>query len=376
VRYTLGNYDATIVSKAQVILITGNEETALFCRTVADSIRKHNSQLGDLWVCDTLSEFEQKARTPAFFGRWWYSGNADRLTGEDKRAFDRLLKNPADYGTAVLVGLEFAKYRILTRRTRKSPVAHEISASFPNRRFLIRYVQQEVNRLGAKISQGAAEAFVWRLGENYSKYDYYIELLVSELPRGVTEVQKPHIMATLKGVKGASFDDFLKYLLRPLSSGELKRTTKLFQSYGCMVEDGAAQTLRKLHYKSLQYLELRRLINEGYIPVGVSFTVDALAKMLEIKDDDDESTSTKKKKKAGSLFSYRDVLQWSDLKLKREIEIAAQVPLADWYTIAILSSKRCNTDIEAEYVLFDILTRSRRTNVLSHLKGGLSNESL
>ncbi len=364
-RYSLGRYDFKIVSKASVVVITGNDETALFCRTVADQIRQHNSAQGDLWLCESLAEFEQRARTPAFFGRWWYSGSADRLSAEDKKALDRLAKKPVEYGTAVLIGVEFMKYRGATRGAKTSPYVHEITTSFPNRKYLVSHIQREVLLRGSKISQGASEAFIWRLGDSYSKYEYYIDLMISELPEGADEVKIANVTQTLKGVQGASFDDFLKYLIKPMSNGDLKRSTKLFKIYQIMIDEGATKTLRKLHKKALQYLELRRLINEGYIPVGVTFSTEALTKLLAIPEEEpDEDGKVEKKKKSGdSKFTYKDILQWSDMKLKREVEVAAQAPLADWYTIVLMSGKRYVTDIEAERILFDLMTRSRRTDI-------------
>ncbi len=364
-RYPLGRYDFKIVSKASVIVITGNDETAVFCRTVADLFRQYNSAQGDLWVCESLADFEQKARTPAFFGCWWYSGSADRLSAEDKKALDRLVKKPVEYGTAILLGIDFMKYRGVTRGAQKSPHVHEITTSFPNRKYLIAHIQREVELRGSRISQGAAEAFIWRLGDSYSKYEYYIDLMIAELPTGATEVKTDNVVQTLKGVQGASFDDFLKYLMKPMSNGDLKRSTKLFKIYQLMIDEGAAKTLRKLHKKALQYLELRRLINEGYIPVGVTFSTEALTKLLAIPEEepDEDGKVDKKKKSSDGKFTYKDILQWSDVKLKREVEVAAQAPLADWYTIVLLSGKRYVSDIEAERILFDLMTRSRRTDI-------------
>jgi len=371
-RYQLGRFDYNLVSKAAVVVITGKDETAVFCRMVADLIRTYNNKMGDLWVCETLAEFEQKARNPAFFGRWWYSGSADRLSAEDKRALDKLVKKPVSFGTAVLTGVDFSKYRSATKGTKASQQVHEITTSFPSSKYLLAHIQREVLLRGAKISQTAAETFMWRLGEFYSKYEYYLDLLISELPKGVQEVKKDHVIKTLKGVQGASFDDFIKYLMRPLSNGDMKRTTKLFQTCSCMIEDsGAAKTLTKLHNKAIQYLELRRLINAGYIPVGVHFTVEALTKLLQVKEEPDEEDdkSAKKRKSSDGKFTYKDILLWSDMKLNREVAVAAQAPLADWYTIVLLSSKRCTSDLEAERILFDIITRSRRTDIMENNEG-------
>lgn len=367
-RYSLGRFDTSIVSRAAIVVITGNEETSIFCQRVADLIRQKNSEAGELWTCDSLAEFEQRARTPAFLGRWWYSGSADNLSAEDKRAFDRLLKKPVEFGTAILTGVDFLKYRKITKGLKMLSYAHEIMTSFPSERYILSYIQQEVYLRGAKISQDAAKTFMWRLGEMYSRYPYYLDLLVSELCS--KEISKEHVLATLKGVQGASFDDFFSYLLRPLSSGKLNRTTQLFQTCRCMIDDmGAVKTLNKVHKKALQYLELRRLINEGYIPVGVSaYSVEALSKLLKVNDEaveaEDEAKSVKKGTKVDGQFTYKDILRWSDGKLNREVKIAAQAPLADWYTVALLSGRRCRTEMEAERVLFDIVTRSRRSDVL------------
>lgn len=364
-RYVLGNYDLKLISKAAVVILTGNDETVVFCSTLADLLRQANSAQGDLWTCESLADFEQRARAPAFFGRWWYSGSADRLSAADMKALDRLLKKPVEYGTAVLTGVDFMKYRLVTRGSKASPYVHEIATSFPNSKYLIKHLQREVILRGSKISQKASDAFIWRLGDSYSKYEYYIDLMIAELPTGDTEVTTDHVVQTLKGVQGASFDVFLKYLMKPMTNGNLKRSTKLFRVYPAMLDDGAASTLRKLHKKALQYLELRRLINEGYIPVGVAFTTAALAKLLGIKEaEPDEAVKVERSKKPGtSMFTVKDVLQWSDLKLKREVEVAAQAPLADWYAIVRLSGNVYATDLEAERVLFGILTRSRIENI-------------
>jgi hypothetical protein len=355
------------------VVLTGNAETASFCREVADRIRER--QVGDLWVCPTLAEFEERARFPAFLGSWWYTGSADRVSQEDLKAYNKLLKNPAVYGTAVLTGTDFTKYKSLTRGTKHSTKVHEVSTSFPGRQFLVNLVQRGVIARGSKIAPGVAESFIWRLGESYSKYEYYLDRLIAELPRGAKEVTSKNVTDTLKGVTGASFDDFLKYLLRPMTEkgAEIVRANKLFKSYKCMVDDGAAKTLRRLHNRALQYMEIRRLINEGYIPYALkdTYTVEKFAKNLgEQPEESEEDKEANKKKKAGVKFSRWDILQWGDTKFRREVDIASKVPIADWYIIALLSSKRCNSDEEAEFVFFDILTRSRTNSVEQIITGG------
>ena len=88
------------------------------------------------------------------------------------------------------------------------------------------------------------------------------------------------------------------------------------------MREGPAKVLRKVHQKAMQYLEIRRLINEGYLPVGVKYSVAAFAKLIgnpEEKDDNlDEETSEggkKKKKDSSGVFTYKDILNWSDYKL-------------------------------------------------------------
>lgn len=367
-RYTLSQVDYTIVSRACVVLLTGKDETADFCRMSSDIIRSHNAVQGELWVCETLAEFEQKARTAAFFGRWWYAGSADRLSPEDKRAFDRLVKKPAEFGTAVLTGMDFMKYKGLTKHCKKSMYIHELSTSFPSRRFLLAHIQREVKLRNALISQGSAEAFIWRLGESYNLYPRYLDELVAGLPKESREITKHQVSEHMKGVQGASFDAFLNYLLKPLSTGDLKRTNKMFQTYKALLNDGSVSLLRRLNTKSLMYLEIRRLVNSGYIPVGVEYTVDSFVKLLRLPEEEDSEEGVdveKPKKPAGYKFTYRDMLSWNTTKLRREVDIAVQTTLEDWYTLALLSSKRCYTEMEAEQVLYSILTRSRRSGVLS-----------
>ena len=357
-RYYLGNLNYELIGLAGILVITGNAETVGFCRDISDQIKKCNERAGDLWKCDTLTEFEEKARYPAFFGRWWYTGSADSLSPADAKALIKLIKDPVDYGTAILTGTDFTKYRKHTRLLAKAPRAHELVASFPSDRFLIKHVQREITVRGCKIAPGIAKRFIHRLGDSYTLYAYYIDLLISELPKGVVEVKKEHIDATLKGFTGTSFNKFVEDLLRPLPNNELKRSLALFKSYDVVREEGPANVLRKLHYRAKQYMEIRRLINEGYIPTGVDFTVAEFTKLLK-DNSDDEETDTKNKKQ--TKFSAKTIQQWSDQKFWREVRIASKTTIADWYTIVKLSDLPYATDLEAEIALFNIMTRTQRT---------------
>ena len=365
-RYSIGNVNYELISRAGLIVVTGKPETVDFCREASDLIKSHNEAMGSLWLCETLTEFEQRARVPAFLGRWWYTGSADNLSAQDKKALDRIVKKPIEYGTAVLIGTDYTKFRNATKGLRRAGQAHEISTSFPSERYLIRYVQRKVTSKGYKIAHDNAKRFIRRMGAFYPKYDYYIDLMVSELSEDDWELSRGIIDKTLRGVTGATFDSFMKYLTKPLSSGDMKRTTELYKNYAIVREEGPAKVLRKLHQKSLQYLEIRRLINAGYLPVGIDYSVAAFEKLLGKKEQDDdfeEEASEEKNKKdnKSSRFSVKDILTWSDYKLNQEIAMAATLPLSDWLAIALMSDVPYATDEQAEMILFDIMTRSRRT---------------
>ena len=359
-RFRIGSVNYELISKSGLIIITGKPETVDFCREAADLIKAHNEQMGTLWDCETLTEFEHKARVPAFLGRWWYTGSADNISASDKRALEKLIKNPVEHGTAILTGTDFNKYRNATRGLDRAPQAHEIATSFPNEKYLIKFVQRKITSKGYKIAYGSAERFIRRLGVLYSKYDYYIDILLTNIPEGVVEVSRDTIDRVLKGVTGASFETFMRQLINPLSNVNLARTVGMFKSYSIVKEEGPAKVLRRVHYKALQYMEIRRLINAGYLPVGVTYSVEAFSKLLDLKEDDTEDT-VGKKKKASNKFTYKDILKWSDSKLNREITMASEAPLSDWFVIAALSDVPFATDAEAERILFDIMTRSRRT---------------
>jgi hypothetical protein len=346
-RYKIGQCDYGLLAASPLTLISGNDETARFCQEAADEIRRR--QQGEVWTCTSLAEFETHARRPAFLGRWWYSGSADRLAPTDKAAFKRLIEKPVTTGTAILTGTDFSKYRDLSRAVRHHVYTHELSASFPSRAYLVSYIKRRIEARGGCISQGASEDFIRRLGDSYSQYDYWLDCLMDDLPHG-SEVKSPYIHTMLKQVQNASLDDFIMYLIRPLSNGDLVRTRKLFKCYRCVIESGAYTALRRLNRRAVQYLELRRLINEGFIPVKVSFTVDDLQKLI--------GNPPEIARKTGG-FSRWDILAWSDGKFRREVEIAASAPLADWFRISLLSAKQCNGDDEAERIFYDILTRSQ-----------------
>ena len=65
-RYSIGGVNYELVSRAGLIVITGKPETVDFCREASDLIKSHNEAMGILWSCETLAEFEQRARVPAF----------------------------------------------------------------------------------------------------------------------------------------------------------------------------------------------------------------------------------------------------------------------------------------------------------------------
>jgi hypothetical protein len=312
-------------------------------------------QNSPLTVCESLDDFVANSHVPAFFARWWYVGSADNMSNREMAAFEKLLKAPTEYGLAILVGTDYRKYSKLARYLRNATQSHEITASFPSRRYLVGRVMRGMERRGYSIAPGAADEFVRRMGVLYASYDFYLDQLVAQVKTGIA-IRKEDVAVTLKGVTGASFDDFIEALVRPLSAkgGEIKRANKMFKSYAAIIEGGAVKALQRVHRRAVQCLEVRRLINEGYVPVGFDFPVESLARMLG--DPPEWSEDAKK-----PLFTRWDTLSWSDWKLKREVALAASTSLADWWLIVFLSARRCYTDTEAEIAFYDILTRSRRT---------------
>jgi hypothetical protein len=129
---------------------------------------------------------------------------------------------------------------------------------------------------------------------------------------------------------------------------------------------GARSALRGLSRRSAQYLEIRRLINEGYIPAGTEFSAESVRKMIGEPPErsDDIGISFDRARGTKRAFTRWDMYAWGDVKIRREVETAASTSLADWYTINRMSSKPCVSDEEAEIVFFDIITRSRQVSTV------------
>jgi len=273
-------------------------------------------------------------------GKWYCKVYWGNLTKKQKEYVQEYMKSPNKNGYLMVVIEGYGDYRFFlrSRLLMNSKESHLIQLSFPNRKILREIVMELFKDRGVSLTEEAAELFVMRMSNAYDDYGNIIDRVMEMVSGGV--IDKKIMEKGLKGVENYVIDDFIEFLLRPLSGPEISKNRKVYKMYGALVREmGAKAVLMKTRYKVDELIEFRRAINNGLIPIQVRFSVEEAKKRLG-----EES-------KLGKI---------ADFRFRKLAELASKTSLKDWFYMQTLLSRvsGMTSDEECERILFTLVHRT------------------
>ena len=301
-------------------------------------------------------------------GKWYCKVELSMLNKKQKEVLNKYLKNPSPNGILAVVSNNWKDYReyLKNRALLYSKNCHIIQLTFPNKQVLKSIVKQEINSRGYGIDSSAINFFIMRMSSAYEDYPQVLDDICEthkikleeqdkkskkqgkqEKHETSTKITVYDIKSYMKGIENFIVDDFIAELLKPMVS-DITNSKKVLKMMIALEDD---LTAKELVYSVLnkinEYIELRILINSGYIPVGINFFFNSVIKGLPDND----------KKK------YENVNEWL---FRKKVEIASSTSLKDWEYMKIILMKAIENnrvsesvlDTKCQKALYEVATRS------------------
>ena len=301
-------------------------------------------------------------------GKWYCKVELSMLNKKQKEVLNKYLKNPSPNGILAVVSNNWKDYReyLKNRSLLYSKNCHIIQLTFPNRQVLKSIVKQEINSRGYEIDPSAINFFIMRMSSAYEDYPQVLDDICEthkikleeqdkkskkqgkqEKHEASTKITVYDLKSYMKGIENFIVDDFIAELLKPMVS-DITNSKKVLKMMIALEDD---LTAKELVYSVLnkinEYIELRILINYGYIPVGINFFFNSVIKGLPDND----------KKK------YENVNEWL---FRKKVETASSTSLKDWEYMKIILMKAIENnrvservlDTKCQKALYELATRS------------------
>lgn len=276
-------------------------------------------------------------------GKWYCKASWETMNKKQREYVMEYMKSPNSNGYLIVVIEKYADYRFFLkhRLLANSKESHLIQLSFPNRAVLKDIVIERFRRRGATISVEAAELFVMRMSASYEDYERITEKVLTMFSGEITQKD---MEKALKGVENYIIEDFIEFLLKPLSGSEIQKNRKIYKMYGALVREmGAEEVISKIRYRVDELIEFRVAINRGIIPIQVRFSVEEAKQRLGEEH---------------KLFKV------PDFKFRKLAYIASQTSLTDWFYMQTILTKagngryRMRDKEEYERLLYTLVHRS------------------
>lgn len=307
----------------------------------------------DLLNAVDFSTFMQVIGVASINGKWYCRVELSTLTKKQLEQFNNYIKNPSENGILVVVSTEWKDYRYIlkNRSLRSGKHVHLMELSFPNKNILKTIVNQMFADKGLKITISAIEFFMTRMGSAYDKYDETIEMIADQKPD--SEVTVAMLTDYMKGIEYFDINDFMDYLVKPMSSDKTNGKKILKIMMALESELGAKQLVYSTLKKIDENIEYRILINKGIIPIGIHyFYKDVIDDVINYYGKDTDK---------GKAFDK--INEWS---FRRKAIMASLTSLRDWqYMHMILESAIGNNkvseaemDMKCQKALYELCTRS------------------
>lgn len=336
---------------SKVLYVCGSY--SLFNNQAIDRMKKHIEQLCreklknvmlesendlDIKEFDILLDFDEFMRNikvRAFVGKWVCIVDYKMLTTKQKNQLKEYIKKPSENGLMVIESNDYVDYKdiLKDRVIKQSSEVHALKLSYPSKTIVSRMVREELK--DKHISEKAMQLFILRMGTNYDEF----ESMIHRVKDSEDKVIDLDLMKSLlAGVENYAVDDFLLALLKP-PRGRRTSRKPLFTMMGSLIEDlGAVKLLRYLIRSIDNLIMFRVLINDGYVPGDLTYS------LVEFKEQLDKDSP---------------ILRMSDFAIRKHIKIALRTSLRDlFYMKLLLKSCRGYSDEQVERVLISTIHRA------------------
>jgi hypothetical protein len=348
-------YDAKMYESARVMIVTGNNN--VFNNIVIDKLRSmcksdeddeidlrlasefQISEFNSNGNTVDFNEFIEVVKSPSLSGKWFCSVNYSMLSAKQIEQLKNYSKQPSEYGVLVVCINEFKNYRSYLRDSiyRNSNVSHLMQLSFPTRSILKEIVRNMFDSRGMSISSQAIELFVSRMGNRYDDYAEIIDKI--GLDREGTNISYDDMVTEMKGITAYQLDDFIVRLTEPIESTKIVPKRKIYTMEKELAKDmGVRKLVYSLKSRISCIIDMRQAINNGVVPVEVTYSVDEAKEILG------------KDSKLYSLNRYA---------FKKVADIASRTSMRDWLFMWLIldSVSDKSSDIGFEYAIYLLIHR-------------------
>lgn len=257
----------------------------------------------------TFNEFMNVVKTPAVSGRWFCSVNYNFMTKKQREMLDKYIKKPNKNGMLVVVIEDFMDYRsyLNSRGLADNKNSSIIQLSFPRRDILKLLVSKLFRDRGYEVADKALDLFIMRMSSAYDEYEETIDTICDNV--GSKKISLIDMKSAMVGIENYVLDDLLLQLTVPMNSNRISTRRKIYKMMASVTEDlGARKVVNKLKRKLSDIIEMRIIINNGYIPIMIKYSADESKGRLPEGHKFNKLTSFSFKRLAylASLTSLRD----------------------------------------------------------------------
>lgn len=312
----------------------------------------------------SLDNFIKFINTPCLTGKWYCNIDISMLSKKQVEWLKTYIKDPSENGVLVITGSDWKTYNIWLNNKilEKSKFSHVVQLSYPNKGMLQGIVKDLFKSRGYILDNRSAELFVMRMSSAYNDYSYIMDRVEQMYEPG--EINYDAMVDALKGVENYVIDDFIKRLLIPLKNDTVSGRKKVFKMLGVLEEEYTPERLvYKLRSEIDMYIEFRRAINEGYIPIKVKYSVQESKSLLEksivtSKElDTDDTDGSKSNAKQNQVVER--MIKLADWRFKQMAYIASQTTLKDWLYMKLILMNTNKFDKNTyTKVLYALVTRT------------------
>lgn len=357
--------NSEMYNKSRVMFVTG--QYAVFNSFVVDKFKEYyrttvsntdstiipDFGYEEINTTETLNsidfdDFLSVVNTRSLNGKWFCNVQFSTLSKKQIGLLEDYYKKPSDNGVLIVNFTEFKEFmKYLRDKTLKSSESSNlIKLSFPNVKVL-NYVIKSL--LGdTTIEPKAIKLFIMRLGKNYNEYSS----LLGKMKINYVNITYKDMLYELKGIENYTIDDFIIKLSTPLKTDKLSKRKKIYAIERALINDiGYKSLLYKVKDKINDLIEMRVLINNGHIPIGIKYNISKVQKILP------EKHTLKKVSEYNFRFLNEVALKYSlrDLIIIKCILNTIVISKASNFECAkVLHSIINRTSFEKERILNDI----------------------
>lgn len=286
--------------------------------------------------------FIDVVKMPNINGRWICVTSLNELTKKQLEKLNTYIKSPSENGLLVVTSVEFKEYsKYLSNRSLCfGSRSHIIQLSFPSRQKLVDIVNKIFLDYNLEVTKDAINLFIIKMGSNYEEYRTVIESNIASMFTSTNTENEAQTIKTvnidyktmlecMKGVENYLLDDFIEQLTEPLTSDKIVKNRKVYKMLLAMVEEfGARALVSKLRYSINDIIVMREVINSGYVPMGVKYSVEEA------------------KRRLGAEHQFYNI---SEYKFRKLVELASKTSLKDWVSMKIILAAPGQKAQDSEY---------------------------